>query len=196
MSVEVQRYFRDHYPRRRVPWFRAGEDARRDVIGSWLASVTGHVLDVGTGDGSFLADVLPPRVDAITLIDLAPRPLGEAADRLAGRAGIVRTIDGDVEDVAPPVADVVLAFGITDYLSDWTGIVERLRGRAREFVIVDFPRAGAVRTLARRVWLHWHDVALHTGTRADVSAAFGASVDLEITDTSLHWIARAGGTAP
>jgi SAM-dependent methyltransferase len=195
-DVTVQRYFRERYPRGPVPWFRAGAEARRDVIRGWLTSVTGHVLDVGTGDGRFLADVLPPRVDAITLIDLAPRPLAEAAERLAGRAAIVRTVDGDVEQVTPPVADVVIALGISDYLADWAAIVDHLRGRARELVIIDFPRGGTVRTLARRMWLHLHDVTLHTGTHHDVHAAFGTCEDLEVVPTRLHWIARAGGTAP
>ena len=155
-----------------------------DIIRRWLAPITGHVLDVGTGDGQFLRAVLPARVEAITLVDLAPRPLPEAAARVADLAASVRMIDGNVEHVQPPVADVVLALGITDHLSNWTAIAHRLCKLARQIVIVDFPR---------RAWLRCRDV--HTGSRADVEAAFPDGDDVEIVKTRQHWIVRATGCA-
>jgi len=157
------------------------------VIGRWLAPVTGHVLDMGAGDGRFLRSVLPPRIEEITLVDLAPRPLHEALARVADRAATVRAIDGNLARVDPPIADVVLALGITDYLSDWCGIVNRLRSHARLALIIDFPR---------RAWLHRRDTQLHAGSRADVRAAFADGDAIEIAPTRLHWIVRAAGSAP
>jgi predicted RNA methylase len=192
-SPAVRRYFAARYPDREragASWFRAGEAARRAVIAPWLRGVRGlRVLDVGAGDGVFLAGVLGERPAAIDVVDLTPA-VESAARRLGPHADRVVAHVGDVHRLALPPADIVVSFGVTDYHADWPALLARLRALATRRLVVDFPRAGAPRNLARRAWLGAHGVALHTAARREVALVTAALGAVEIVATRLHWIAR------
>jgi SAM-dependent methyltransferase len=192
-SPAVRRYFADRYPDRQraaARWFRAGEAARHDVIAPWLRGVAGlRVLDVGAGDGAFLAAALTDRPAEIHVVDLTPA-VEVAARRLRRHADRIVAHVGDVHALALPPADVVVSFGVTDYHVDWPALLGRLRALATRRLIVDFPRAGAARNLARRAWLGVHGVALHTGARPEVAAVTAPLGPVELVATRLHWIAR------
>lgn len=198
-DTAVQRYFAERYPARDdrfARWFRAGERERRAAIAPWLADIRGSLLDVGAGDGRFLASVLGrERIDRLTLVDLSARALAGAAAALADRAHEIETHAGDVHALHLLPADVVLALGVTDYAGDWPALLRRLRSLARVEVIVDFPRVGRLRSILRRAWLRLHGIALHTGSRNAVCDALDRSTIREMTGTRLHWIARISGGA-
>jgi hypothetical protein len=176
----VARYFASHYPPRGTPLFRAGEDERAAIVRGWLRGA--RVLDVGTGDGAFLARVLDDAPAELWLVDLVPPP----PNAIAANA---RVVVGDLHDVALPDVDVALALGVTDYCRDWSRTLATLVACTRR-LIVDFPRAFTPRAALRRVWLGAHGVALHTATRAGVARAIHGLGCAEVVATRHSWLVR------
>jgi SAM-dependent methyltransferase len=180
-AAAVRRYFANVYPDRdsRVAgWFRVGEVERRCVVGRWLRGATAlRLLDVGAGDGGFLASALPVRPAAIALVDLSAR-VEAAASRLRSAADRVSFHVGDVERLPLEPADIVSARGITVYHRDWPS------------------RRGRPRNAARRLWLWSHGVPLRTADRRAVAAALAPLGTAEIVATRFHWLARMQGGPP
>jgi SAM-dependent methyltransferase len=195
-DASVRDYFDEVYPARGAGlarWFRGGERDRQAVIAPWVAKTRGSILDIGVGDGRFLASVLHARVDRLTLVDLSARALERAAGALVERARVVETREGCVRELDLEPADTVLALGVTDYIADWPSLITRLRSLARIELIVDFPRAGRLRSIARRAWLQSRGISLQTGSERTVRSALSASTIRALASTRLHWIARVSG---
>ena len=197
-AQRTRAYFESVYPARESNagrgWARAHEERRVAVVREWIQQYRAtDVLDVGCGDGYFLEAVLPSYVSRVRVEDLVPARVSEAARRVGG-AG--RTVEAAVADVNEPahdgdMFDVVLAIGVTDYNPNWDEIIANLCRRARNTVIVDFPMAGGLRGVARKLWLRWHDVTLRCTTLEELQPLLARHArEIETVDLGLNCAVR------
>jgi ubiquinone/menaquinone biosynthesis C-methylase UbiE len=124
-------------------WKRNAELPRvRRVIGHLHGFAPVHLLDVGTGRGTFLWPLLEARPDVhVTAIDVDPR----RADDLAAtaRGGLARleahAMDARALDFAKDTFDGVTALEVLEHLPDPERAVAECLRVARRFVIASVP---------------------------------------------------------
>lgn len=194
-SDALQRYFGKRYPNR-DQWlganvFRAGETARRQIVGRSLPELDGlDVLDVGCGDGAFLASIVRGRPRLLRLEDLIADSVEAAHHRLSDRAerievGVVDSANADCEQGF----DIVMAIGVTDYQPNWIRFVDQLLRRTKGRLIVDIPRTDDVRNQLRRLWLWLHGITLQTATRHGVATGLAPLCTAPLIQVTRHsWV--------
>jgi SAM-dependent methyltransferase len=194
-SDALQRYFGKRYPNR-DQWlgakvFRAGETARRQIVGRSLPELDGlDVLDVGCGDGDFLASIVRGRPRLLRLEDLIPDSVETAHHRLSDCAehievGVVDSANADCEQRF----DIVMAIGVTDYQQNWIRFVAQLLRRTKGRLIVDVPRTDDVRNQLRRLWLWLHGLTLQTATQHGVVAGLAPLCSAPLIQVTRHsWV--------
>jgi SAM-dependent methyltransferase len=115
-----------------------------------------HVLDVGCGPGRVAEAVLAAGASAYVGIDLSPRMLTVARDRL-GPAAHVDLLEGDFLDLdVPGEFDVVLALGLFDYLEDPLPAARWLRARCASTLLASFTRRDRLKAPVRSLRYRIH----------------------------------------
>lgn len=196
MRQPTRDYFQRRYPAR-GSWTsallcRRGERERLALMRRWVPTWAGlRVLDAGCGDGAFLERLLRDRPAHLRLEDIAELPLSQARERLADCADVVEAELADVTQAVTPRHDIVLAFGLCDYVANWPGLLDRLLQRTERALYVDFPKTYRLHNHVRRWWLRRHNIHLHTGAREEVAEMLAALPStFEMRPLSLHWIAQ------
>lgn len=175
--TNVLDYFSNSYPRRSF-WanllFRRGEGQRISTLKRWLSGCQfTSLLDVGCGDGYFLSQSLPGKIELMRLEDINPGNIRLASARLnkmAGKLEVAATDSFLCHDTRQ--YDVVLAIGLLDYYSDWPHILETLLKRTKQVMIFDCPRANTLHSVLRKVWLLLHNISLSTIAEREINNNF------------------------
>ena len=115
-----------------------------------------RVLDLGCGSGRVGEAVLEAGAAAYVGVDLSPRMLELARERLS-RFDDVELLEGDVAEAAlDGTYDLVLALGLFEYLDDPARAVSWMRARCSSTLVASFTRWD---------WLKGPPRHLHYGVR-------------------------------
>jgi len=146
------------YAKSNQRFLRAGPWTGRELAASLLSEHPGStVLDVGCGPGRVAEAVIDAGAAAYTGIDVSPRMLTLARDRLDGRP-MVELVEGDFLDGdVGGRFDIVLALGLFDYLPDPPRAAEWMRTRCSSLLLASFTRWDWVKGPIR----HFHYELLH-----------------------------------
>lgn len=139
-------------PLRRGP--RLGRDLAVAVVARLPAP---SVLDVGCGPGRVAEAVLDAGAGSYVGIDLSPRMLSLARERLRGR-GAVQLLEGNFLDVDLPGGfPVVLALGLFDYLEDPLRATAWMRAHCTFTLVASFTRWELLKGPWRHARARWID---------------------------------------
>ncbi|GHV56001.1 SAM-dependent methyltransferase [Synergistales bacterium] len=174
---------------------------RRDMEGRFRfalarACVASHpdILEIGCGSGVHTRAFLDAGASTVTGVDLSPRMLAIASERLSANpdyAGRATLIKGDFmslpADAARPLNrtfDAATIIGVFDYIADPEAFLKKALELAPARVIATFPRDGTLRSHIRRVRLSLKGCPVYFYSRGRIealAAACGASVaEMEI----------------
>lgn len=120
---------------------RRGPRLGRDLAAAVVARLgSPAVLDVGCGPGRVAEAVLDAGASSYLGIDLSPRMLTLARERLEGRQS-VELLEGNFLDLELPGAfTVVLALGLFDYLEDPLRAAAWMRAHCTSTLVASFTR--------------------------------------------------------
>ncbi|MES2319268.1 MAG: class I SAM-dependent methyltransferase [Pseudomonadota bacterium] len=189
-------YFSHRYPKRKSRLsgtvFRVGEAERIQIARAFCGATTGlHVLDVGCGDGEFLANVLEGRPATLTLSDLSMDSLATARETMRAHCADIATVAGDFQSALPERQfDLVLAIGVLDYWQDWRHMLGQLAVLTSGRLLISMPPEGVPRHWLRRIWLACQGVRLQTVSRDHLHLALAeAGLDGVLLRTRYEWFA-------
>jgi SAM-dependent methyltransferase len=141
------------------------------------------VLDVGCGPGHVAAAVLAAGAGTYVGIDLSPRMLDLARDRLVGDAML---LEGDFLELDVPGSfDVVLALGLFDYLADPARAAAWLRARCASTLVASFTRRDRVKAPVRRLHYGRHGLSVfdYTEARAGELLSESGFTDIDVVSS-------------
>jgi len=137
---------------------RRGPRLGRDLAAAVVARLGGPaVLDVGCGPGRVAEAVLDAGAASYVGIDLSPRMLALARERLEGR-GPVDLMEGNFLDLQLPGGfPVVLALGLFDYLEDPLPAAAWMRAHCTSTLVASFTRWDLLKGPWRHARYRWID---------------------------------------
>jgi SAM-dependent methyltransferase len=162
----TRRYFEKHAPaadrlydgRGLLAPLRRGPRLGRDLAAAVVAQHGNPaVLDVGCGPGRVAEAVLDAGAASYVGIDLSPRMLALARQRLEGRVSI-ELIEGDFLDLEISRGfSVVLALGLFDYVEDPLRAADWLRAHCTSTLVASFTRWDWLKGPWRHARYRWID---------------------------------------
>ena len=180
-------------PLRRGPW-RGRELAAAVVAGHEAPAV----LDVGCGPGRVGEAVLAAGARSYVGIDISPRMLALARDRLGGDPR-VELLEGNFLELEPGRSfDVVLALGLFDYVGDPPRAADWLRARCSATLVASFTRWDWMKGPPRRLAYALHRLSVRDYDAFDAvallsRAGFGRVEVAQDGRRGFHVVAAIGG---
>lgn len=170
---KIRIYFEKIYPEREGRWskfFRKGEARRIDFARSYLNCTEGlRVLDIGSGDGFYLLNILKGMPKQITLCDFSEKNLLIAKEKKLSDSDPI-LVQGDGFGILEKGEyELVVAVGVLDYWPDWPFKLLQFETHLISNALISIPHSSGVRQRLRKVWLGMNGIELQTVSYCEIS---------------------------